>query len=113
LSNGRGGGGGGLKINQYTDMPHLLFYGAQSIMNSARCHQARSKSGRLVQGKRVQLLEGWPYGQFKGASGWEVGLRVRMRAAKQENLERTVLRDVTMTSSYQQRCANDSRSYAS
>jgi hypothetical protein len=69
------------KNKQHADMPHLLFGSAQSIVNSARCHQVRSKTGRLVQVKRVyQLLEGGPCGQFYlGRLGEGV------RAVKQES----------------------------
>jgi hypothetical protein len=43
----------------------MLFHGAQSTVNSVRCHQARSKMGESVQGKEYQLL-------------WRVSLAVRL-----------------------------------
>jgi hypothetical protein len=34
-------------IKQHVDEPHSIFSGAQSTVNSVRCHNARSKSWRL------------------------------------------------------------------
>jgi hypothetical protein len=62
-------------------MRHLLFRGTQSIVNSARCHQVISKTGWLVQVKRVPATGGWALrsvlfralrwgGQGKGESGY-------------------------------------------
>jgi hypothetical protein len=73
------------KIKQHADMPHLLFLGAQSIVNSARCHQVRSKTGRLVQVKRVPATRGWAMRSVLLRALTVEGGRVRVRAVKQES----------------------------
>jgi hypothetical protein len=71
-------------IKQHADMPHLLLCGAQSIVNSARCHQVRAKTGRLVQVKRVPATGGWalPSVLFRALRRGGGG-SVRVRAVKQ------------------------------
>jgi hypothetical protein len=49
---------------QHTDVPRCLFKCAQSTMNLVRCHQARLKYGRSVQGLRVPASLGVDYGAY-------------------------------------------------
>jgi hypothetical protein len=47
-------------IKQHADKPHLLSLHVQTTVNLVCCQQARSKTGRLVQGKRVPaIFWGW------------------------------------------------------
>jgi hypothetical protein len=74
------------KIKQHADLPQLLFSGAQSIVNSARCHHVSSKTGRLVQVKRVPATGGWALRSvlYRAHRGWGKG-KVRVRAVKHES----------------------------
>jgi hypothetical protein len=69
-------------IKQHTDNPHLLIHGAQSTVNSVRCHQARSKMGDQSREDETSYSGGWALrsGSFSGGM-------IGVRAVKQESLE--------------------------
>jgi hypothetical protein len=64
----------------------LLFYGARSPVNLVSCHEARLKTGRSVQGKRVPaMLEGEDLNAVRLRKF--SGLVVKVRVVKHESLE--------------------------
>jgi hypothetical protein len=45
-------------IKQHADKPHLLSCRTQTTVNSVCCHQASSKTGRIVKGEKYHLYSG-------------------------------------------------------